>query len=138
MKDLIEYNRFSGISCPSVLMVGWVDGLEYPTGDVDQSLLDRIRLMIQTPSRILRGRKMCRLCKEAGLSERDCLFPDTEVWVRDSSNGVYYASPSLIVHYIEKHRYLPPGVFMDAVARWDGIPVIADKVINLGQRTYRP
>lgn len=49
----------------------------------------------------------------------------SEIWL-PSSSGVIYAAPSLIYHYMEAHRYLPPQEFLDAViafnldATWNG------------------
>jgi hypothetical protein len=37
-----------------------------------------------------------------------------EIWVRDAG-GIWYAAPRLIIHYVEKHRYCPPRVFIDTV-----------------------
>jgi hypothetical protein len=39
-----------------------------------------------------------------------------EIWV-PGENGRIYAAPSLIVHYVEEHNYLPPPPFIEAVLR---------------------
>ncbi len=38
-----------------------------------------------------------------------------EIRVADKSNGIMYAAPDLIIHYILNHGYLPPEEFINAV-----------------------
>ena len=37
--------------------------------------------------------------------------------IKVSGQGITFAAPVLIVHYIEQHRYLPPAQFLEAVER---------------------
>jgi hypothetical protein len=34
-----------------------------------------------------------------------------------SENGIVYAAPTLICHYIDRHRYCPPNEFLMAVSK---------------------
>jgi len=38
--------------------------------------------------------------------------------IRVDGHGVNYAAPTLIVHYIENHKYRPPDEFIEAVIRY--------------------
>lgn len=35
--------------------------------------------------------------------------------IRVGSDGITYAAPVLIVHYIKDHGYLPPAQFLEAI-----------------------
>ncbi len=37
--------------------------------------------------------------------------------IRVTDEGVTFAAPVLIVHYIEEHGYLPPAQFLDAIEK---------------------
>lgn len=43
----------------------------------------------------------------------------SEIHVR-SVSGVVYSAPSLVLHYLERHRYRPPEEFVRAVEERDG------------------
>jgi hypothetical protein len=42
-----------------------------------------------------------------------------ELWIPSQKLPGWYVSPSLIMHYIEEHEYLPPDDFIDAVCSID-------------------
>ena len=43
----------------------------------------------------------------------------SEIWVPSPGDENYYASPSMIIHYMEVHEYFPPEEFMNAVLAVD-------------------
>ncbi|HDY5947901.1 TPA: hypothetical protein RQ911_001945 [Pseudomonas aeruginosa] len=43
----------------------------------------------------------------------------SEIWVPAVEKGAYFASPSLIIHYIEEHGYCPPQIYSEAVMAVD-------------------
>ncbi|MEI8633209.1 hypothetical protein P4S72_16540 [Vibrio sp. PP-XX7] len=43
----------------------------------------------------------------------------SEVWLPSVEEGEYFASPSMIYHYIDAHDYLPPLDFVEAVMAFD-------------------
>jgi hypothetical protein len=45
-------------------------------------------------------------------------FGNGEIYVPGRSNIVYVA-PALVAHYVEKHDYLPPAEFIDALMAFD-------------------
>jgi hypothetical protein len=120
-----------------VVHVGWLDGIHpYPQGTVDARLVEKMKLLASRPVELYRGKHLCEVCAEPAdivksflpkfLPGRRAIDPDCS-WarwaaerssngeIRVSGDGVIFAAPVLIVHYIEVHNYLPPGEFLEAV-----------------------
>ena len=53
----------------------------------------------------------------------------SEIWIPNSPRKIYYACPSLVIHYIEKHDYRPPDAFIDAVMSLD-LDSLSDRQIE--------
>jgi predicted enzyme related to lactoylglutathione lyase len=121
-----------------VSMVGWLqDGHEFPTGDVDADTIAKLNLLLESPrTHILhsKGFHECDLCTieqrvYPAYKERQIALGSAELWV-PAPNGMIYAAPTLIVHYIEDHGYRPPDEFIEAVkafdlnSDWDGNTVV--------------
>jgi hypothetical protein len=120
-------------SHPGVVHVGWLDNVHpYPKGAVDARLIEKMKLLASTPVELYRGKHVCELCAEppdlvkTTLPNRVVLDPNCSWarWVgqrssngeiRVSGEGIVFAAPVLIVHYIEAHSYLPPAQFLKAV-----------------------
>ena len=118
---------------PGVVHVGWLDNVHpYSKGTVDARLLEKIKVLASNPVELYRGKHICELCAEppnlvkTTLPNRVVLEPNCSWarWVgqhssngeiRVSGDGVVFAAPVLIVHYIEAHSYLPPAQFLKAV-----------------------
>ena len=113
--------------------MGWLDNIHpYRKGTVDARLVEKIKLLASNPVELYGGIHICELCAEppdlvkTTLPNRVVLDPNCS-WVRwvgqRSSNGeirvsgegIVFAAPVLIVHYIEAHGYLPPAQFLKAV-----------------------
>lgn len=74
------------------------------------------------PSHLTRGIHRCEFCAEEEIwvespdgAER--MLGTGEVWI--PGEGVMYAAPNLIVHYMGAHGYQPPKVYLDAVRALD-------------------
>jgi hypothetical protein len=120
-------------SHPGVVHVGWLDNIRpYPKGTVDARLIEKMKLLASTPVELYRGKHICELCVEppdlvkTTQPNRVVLDPNCSWarWVnqrssngeiRVSGEGIIFAAPVLIVHYIEAHNYLPPTAFLRAV-----------------------
>ncbi|MGW3211106.1 DUF7919 family protein [Streptomyces parvus] len=61
-----------------------------------------------------RGHHLCPWCASR-LFPRSPEGPQGSAEVRVMGNGVAYAAPGLVAHYVEAHDYLPPIEFMEAV-----------------------
>jgi len=119
---------------PGVVHVGWLDGEHsFGTGPVNSTLINKMKLLATTPTERYRGRHLCEVCiqppdvAKTFVPDRGRLIDPTCSWarwaesrlsngeIRVSRNGVVFAAPILIVHYIEEHGYLPPIEFLHAV-----------------------
>ena len=111
---------------PGVVHVGWLDGVHpFPKGDVDSRLIEKIKLLAAKPVELYRGRHLCEVCSQPKDLVRT--FDPECQWmkwadsrrsngeIRVASDGITYAAPVLIVHYIEEHGYLPPAQFLEAI-----------------------
>lgn len=131
--DLSPYS-YSHQSQRGVVHVGWLDGVHpFPTGTVEVQLIEKVKVLAQKPVELYRGYHYCEVCVEPPglikafpphnkyIVDPDCSW--ARWWHERSGNGeirvaldgVIYAAPVLIVHYIEEHGYLPPAQFLRAI-----------------------
>ena len=115
-----EYERALDADFWSVPLraIGW---LEHPhsftRGDVPKALISRLKALVdQAPSDLrYRGIEECSFCLAEGLP------PPGPIWSQENilipGDGVVYAAPGGVVHYIEAHSYLPPSEFVEAALR---------------------
>jgi hypothetical protein len=127
--ELQPYNYKWQKEVEGVLMVGWIDASHlYNTGQVEQAVIDKLWTMtkIRTPTldlhvNIIRGIHPCTLCfKEiriAGVTGRPLYLGMSELWVPYRSS--WLAAPSLLVHFIDEHGYLPPAEMLNAIRDFD-------------------
>ncbi|MBW6292603.1 hypothetical protein KZ863_26470, partial [Pseudomonas aeruginosa] len=120
----------SGISRPlqlgSVRNIGWLGrGQQYSRGRVSSGLLDKLKLIIMSEGAVdfhVNRVMSAHECVVAGC--RDLFVGDvglgfSEIWIPGVEKGAYFASPSLILHYIEEHDYCPPQMYSEAVMAVD-------------------
>ena len=124
MRDLDPYDYLPvKSSFPCMLAVGWL-GTEtaFPVGNVSPSLIDRIAKLCAEPSNLMRGFHVCELCDEPAnaqlplkVGDHDLLLGNGEIHVT-GKDGVVYSAPTLVLHYIIHHSYLPPPEFLEALS----------------------
>lgn len=129
--DLSQYRHDmpfpDGQPVPDVLAVGWLQkGMKFPVGETPELALRRIEyLIVRAPVARMRGWHSCDLCETA--PDRPFLINTefgnatlgmSQIWVPSSRSG-YYASPTLIHHYVTSHGYLPPHGYLSALERFD-------------------
>lgn len=123
--DLAPYDYVKG--APPALCVGWLDPMhQFTAGACPRDARDRLVALARTPSNVMRGYHLCLFCsppREDMLrvedpNEQGCFawLGHAEIWV-EGADGTRYAAPTLVVHYIDEHEYLPPRDFIDAVRR---------------------
>ena len=109
--------------------VGWLDAPHpFPTGPVSSEDFARLeQLVVHTwlPMWVSHGWHDCSLCgRQQGdgpimrnIEGENRLLGGGEIYVPDGD--LMYSAPTLILHYIEDHQYLPPEVFLSAVRKTD-------------------
>lgn len=108
--DLSHCDYFGEPDLPALIAVGWLEAaVDYPHGrvvrEVYARLLELSRAVWQPFT--YAGVQECDLCQFDGYPCCRSIFVP--------GNGVTYASPEAIVHYIGCHGYLPPDEFCKAV-----------------------
>ncbi|WP_455423964.1 DUF7919 family protein [Bradyrhizobium roseum] len=102
--------------------VGWLAlGHTFQTGQALQSDLDLLWAHCKVAIHATRGLHSCEFCSDWS-SEGFRVMRNGETIVLGYSeirvigpSGQSYAAPSLIYHYIDKHSYKPPDVFVAAL-----------------------
>jgi len=102
-----------------LLAIGW---LEHPhpftLGDPPAELRSRIKAVIRQNANHLHpiaffGLHECSLC--AAIRSCDSSLPGSHTNLFVPGDGVIFAAPGRVDHYLEAHSYLPPKQFIDAV-----------------------
>jgi hypothetical protein len=118
--DLSPYT-YSGV-VPGLINIGWLGGGKpFLKGLVERRTLAKIGRLCGSPSNLTRGFHVCPWCDERPTKEDFLgdgqlrMLGNGEIHV--SAGGIHwvYSAPTLIYHYIVRHRYLPPKEFLDAV-----------------------
>ena len=109
--------------------VGWLAGDQpFATGEAPEGLLDALVRLARRPRNRMRGIHLCDICERPGADEFRARYLDfmsfqhgaTQVTVgngeiRVAGAHVWYAAPTLILHYVAVHRYVPPAEFVTSV-----------------------
>ncbi|MET8573780.1 hypothetical protein [Streptomyces sp. NPDC005012] len=96
--------------------VGWLSAARrYRRGTAPQGLVDALWERTRTHrAQQTRGFHLCPWCSMRLLrAGPDC--PRGSAEIRAVGDGVAYAAPELVAHYVESHGYLPPDGFVRAV-----------------------
>ncbi|WP_220502828.1 hypothetical protein [Microbispora sp. H10885] len=130
-EDLSPYTYWKDANLPAphngvrMLNVGWLGrGREFETGRCAPAVLAILNRLASTPQDVMRGLHYCEFCEEEspiripvpGSRSGHAWLGTGEIHVA-AKDGVVYSAPTLIVHYIDKHSYLPPAEFIEAVLR---------------------
>jgi hypothetical protein len=109
-KDLTEYEYFTNND--DSLNVGWLGiGNDHDTGNTPSEAIEKLREIVSKPIHLCRGTQQCEFC------ETNPPRGNGEIRVTDPDTGQTYASPVMILHYIEEHEYRPPEVFIQALLK---------------------
>ena len=98
---------------PTGRSVGWLDrSFSFDTGATPWMFRLKLRRLSRDVKNPMWGFHECEFCrgrKAKGNGEIHVIGQD----------DITYVAPQLIVHYIGKHKYMPPQQFVDAVL-WNG------------------
>jgi hypothetical protein len=107
-----------------ILNVGWLDAdHDFSIGNPPPGFVDTLaELCVENAQARTRGFQECRFCTTEDfeypstfdIGDRKLRLGSAEVRVV-SMNGTMLTAPNLVVHYVDRHRYLPPAEFIEAV-----------------------
>ncbi len=82
----------------------------------------------------IRGINPCELCGKKEITATDnpdsTLLGMSEIPIPDQNIEVFYASPSMVIHYIKNHNYVPPKWFIDSVLSFSLASYCAEDVFE--------
>jgi hypothetical protein len=119
--DLTPYRYFDGE--PDAVNVGWLEpDHAYATGEPPEGLVERLAELADDRVNQTRGYHFCGFCvrkaqDEAGEGGWFAYVPRGSAEFRVHADDAVYAAPTMIVHYVADHGYLPPQQFCEAVLR---------------------
>ncbi|WP_439661792.1 hypothetical protein ACSHWB_09925 [Lentzea sp. HUAS TT2] len=104
------------------LNIGWLgEDSVFERGQTSQEFKKALtKLVVKQQVHVARGFHRCDLCgawrpkAEHGAKSR--VLGNSEIRVK-GENGTVYAAPSMIVHHVEVHEYVPPQEFIEAVLK---------------------
>ncbi|MQA18806.1 DUF7919 family protein [Rugamonas rivuli] len=144
-KDLTNYtHQISPYEMRDVKNVGWLNiGEKFSVGEVPSELI--LKLKILASGRValkplvepIREMPFCEVCGSVELKgEGGKFLPNAELWI--PSGNCIYASPIIIIHFIEFHNYFPPLEFISAIRsldlnfNFDADKIYGEKLIECG------
>ncbi len=106
----------------TIRAVGWLEREhDYSRGDVPREVMRALVPLLVDPWQpaVCAGVHRCSFCRFTG-GPGTLRFESTTVAIGSSTlfvpgDGLVYAAPSLLVHYIDAHEYAPPTEFQQAV-----------------------
>jgi hypothetical protein len=125
-EDLSRYSYTD--SAVPMLNVGWLGAdRTFPVGAVNAGVVPALVRLAADPANLMRGSHTCQFChaespmmiQAPGTHQGRAFLGNGEIHV-PGSDGVIYAAPTLIVHYIGAHGYRPPDAFVQAVLAHTG------------------
>jgi hypothetical protein len=105
-----------------LLNVGWIDcNVTFRTGTAPSELIYKVALATRLLRNPMRGIHGCPFCGHehifVQLDGEEFLLGMSEVWLPSPTSETIYIAPSLLLHYIEAHNYVPPAqVAQDVLA----------------------
>jgi hypothetical protein len=129
-EDMSNYCYYLKTPLDNVKNIGWLNAdKSCSTGDVDTDFLSKLSKIIlgneviDTQVNRIRSVHPCSLanCEVAVITDgmRSAFLGAAEIWIPSGKSNGFFAMPSMIFHYIEKHHYLPPSDFISAVVNFD-------------------
>lgn len=134
-KDLTIYSEHDRIF-DNAKTIGWLDKHHpFESGSISSDLLKKLSILLKYPPRRSMGFHTCEFCGGSNQIIQVCYGTEIalgsyEIYVL--FDKAIYISPSLIYHYIVKHHYKPPDIFLEALEKCNVMNVI--KEVNLANR----
>lgn len=111
---------------PKLVAVGWLEpGHEFVTGDPSKEFVNKLAGLLVNPwePAFAMGRHACGFCRFSGgpptiqigdfPGRKEVRIGAANLWL--PADNFLFVAPSMILHYIDAHGYLPPAEFQAAV-----------------------
>jgi len=110
--DDLTPHTYTDTENDTVVNVGWLAaGHEFPKGKTSDEFRAALERLCETPIVQHKGFHDCEFC---GGRLHDESTGNGQIRVR-GADGIWYAAPTLVAHYVTVHEYLPPPEFIEAV-----------------------
>tara|TARA_B100000809_G_C15096006_1_gene515020 strand:- start:143 stop:595 length:453 start_codon:yes stop_codon:yes gene_type:complete len=141
--DLSNYDYFFSDNSGKFKNVSWLEkNKAFTKGNVSFEFTEKLKgLFFETNSYLTEANLMrgpshcCNLCGKneiaLSLNGETKTLGLCEIWTPSEDGELIMISPSMIIHYIEAHDYLPPEVFIDAVMDIDLTSSFNESDLNL-------
>lgn len=125
-EDLSTYAYSESVENKTLLNIGWLGrDISFPRGVIPTGFVERLAVAGSPSINLMRGTHYCSVCPEHTYEDHSywSVTLDRNIWLGMSEidilgeGNIIYVAPSLIIHYIEAHDYLPPQEYMDAVMK---------------------
>lgn len=120
-EDLSPYVYAPTDPSATMLNVGWLGhASKFDTGSIGEEVRDALVILAADHDvNVMRGMHDCELCDQESpirvpLGDRKITLGCSEIHAT-AEDCIVYVAPTLVIHYLDAHRYLPPQVFIDAV-----------------------
>jgi hypothetical protein len=131
-EDMTKYSYCfpPGLGIKEALNIGWLDGVhQFPRGHVPDDVLNKLQEIILGSNgnfnvhvNVIRGIHPCNICDEKVFilsMPTPYYLGSSEIWIPSCVLDQYFAAPSMVLHYMRDHGYLPPKEFIDSVIKFD-------------------
>ena len=120
-EDLTQYQFIGNAPCEKILNVGWLDEKHpFRQERISDDFLEKLFGLCLLPVNKTRGYHQCPFCTgnlwglEVVRNNQKIILGSAEIRVVGDKD-IIYASPDLIYHYVEAHKYHPPDEFIETV-----------------------
>ncbi|WP_455713903.1 DUF7919 family protein [Streptomyces xanthochromogenes] len=118
--DLTPYTYSDSTKC--AVNIGWLSMKHpfFPRGKTPDGFLQILKPLAFRRDAQSRGYHTCPFCFSRAaphVQSNGHVMQLGSAEIHVKCEGIVYAAPNLVIHYIERHAYLPPHPFIDAVLR---------------------
>lgn len=139
--DMSFYSYCLESSLKNVLNVGWLSGQEKlpERKSLPEEVIEKLGSIINSEDpanyriNMTRGIHPCEFCGRRSFELS--YIGSCEVLIPEPARNIFFATPSMVYHYIKDHGYEPPKEFVDAVmkinlVKYFNAQEVFDSIIN--------
>jgi len=113
--DLSPY-VYTATKSVTILNIGWLDATQaFTQGKTSDDFRKSLQRLCDDPIILHRGFHACQFCPARPVG-RELTRGNGQIRVM-GKDGIWYAAPTMVYHYVTAHDYLPPPVFIQAVLK---------------------